>query len=217
MKRRLLTLIMAAALVLSMLSACGGNNGNNGNNGNSGNTSSNTNQQQNQAQQPDDSQPNVEPGEPVYGGTLKVTINSDPTTLDALYATNADSQVPMSHIYETALAADTGGGTWPGVCDYTYENNVLTLTVREGVTFHNGDAVTIDDVYASAQRWLALSSAAKKQVGPKLASMEVVDDALVLTFGEVAPLALIAITGYDGGLYIFPASICEKYGEDQIC
>lgn len=211
MKRRLITLITAAALVLSLLAACGGNSNKSGSS--AGNNDSSA---AGSSQQKEDNPPSTPTGEPVYGGILRATTNSDATTLDALVATSADDQVPATHIFETALFPDASGAVWPGVCNYTFENNILTLTVREGVTFHNGDPVTIDDIYASAQRWLLLSSAAKKQVAPMMDSMEVVDGALVITFNEVAPLALLAISGYDGGMYIFPASICEKYGENPI-
>jgi len=199
MKRRLFAGILSAALVLGLMSAC----------------KSKTPVEPAESETSKSSSA-VGTSEPVYGGTLKVTVNSDATILDALVATSPDDQVPATHIYETALFPDAGGNIWPGVCDYTYVDNVLTLTMRNDVTFHNGEVCTINDVYASAQRWLLLSSAAKKQVANKLQSMEVLDNSLVLTFKEVAPLALQAITGYDGGLYIFPASICEKYGENPI-
>lgn len=212
MKRRLITLIVAAALVLSLLSACGSTPSNT--------TSTNDGSQQEQTQdssQQSDSQSTPTPtGDPVYGGTLKVTTNSDATSLDAMMVSSEPEQIPATHIYETALFSDAGGDVWPGVCNYTFEDNVLTMTVREGVTFHNGEACTINDVYASAQRWLENVSAAKKQVGDRMESMEIVDDSLVITFSQVAPLALQTIAGYDRGLYIYPASICEKYGSDTI-
>lgn len=209
MKRRLMSLIIAAVLILSLFSACGAPSGNPSNSGNQ------QGQQQNQPQQPDNATP-APSGEPVYGGTLKVTTNSDATCLDAIMISSEPDQIPSWHFYETALSTDASGAIWPGVCNYTFENNVLTMTVREGVTFHNGDACMVDDLYASAQRWLDNVSVAKKQVGDHMESLEVVGDSVVITFKEAAPLALDTIAGYDRGLYIYPASICEKYGSDPI-
>lgn len=155
-------------------------------------------------------------GEPQYGGTLKATINGDPTSLDAMMVNVEQEQIPATHIFETAIALDASGSPWPGVCDYTFEDNVLTLTVREGVTFHNGNPCTIEDVEASMNRWLENVSAAETQISAHLENMEIVDDALVLTFFEPAPVALTTIGAYDQGLYIIPKEICEQYGSDKI-
>lgn len=153
--------------------------------------------------------------EPARGGSLKATINSDPVMLDAMLSNTESEQIPAWHIFEGALSCDASGAVWPGVCEYTFENNVLTLTAREGVTFHNGDACTAEDVYASAQRWIETVSAAK-ELAENLTNMEIVDNSVVLTFSKAIPTVLITVASYDQGLAIIPKSICEKYGSEQI-
>ncbi len=153
--------------------------------------------------------------EPARGGSLKVTINSDPVMLDAMLSNTESEQIPAWHIFEGALSCDASGAVWPGVCEYTFENNVLTLTAREGVTFHNGDTCTAEDVYASAQRWIETVSAAK-ELAENLTNMEIVDNSVVLTFSKAIPTVLITVASYDQGLAIIPKSICEKYGSEQI-
>ncbi|MCR4805291.1 MAG: hypothetical protein K5981_06505 [Clostridia bacterium] len=166
--------------------------------------------------EPAATEPEPENEGPVYGGVLKVTINTDATSLDAMMTSSADNQVPATHIFETALFPDAGGQIWPGVCDYTFDGEVLTLTVRDGVTFHNGDPVTIDDVYASSQRWLANVKAAQKQIGDKSDGFTVDGDSIVVHFNQPAPLALQTLAQYDQGLYIMPKAICEKYPDSDI-
>ena len=100
-------------------------------------------------------------GEPQYGGSLKATINGDPTSLDAMMVNVEQEQIPATHIFETAISLDASGAPWPGVCDYTYEDNVLTLTVRDGVTFHNGNPCTAEDVKACFDRWVGRVSSAR--------------------------------------------------------
>lgn len=155
-------------------------------------------------------------GEPQYGGSLKATINGDPTSLDAMMVNVEQEQIPATHIFETAISLDASGAPWPGVCDYTYEDNVLTLTVRDGVTFHNGNPCTAEDVKASFDRWVENVSSARTQVMDHAQSVEVVDNSLVITFAEPAPVALITIGAYDQGLYIIPKEICEQYGSERI-
>ena len=155
-------------------------------------------------------------GEPQYGGSLKATINGDPTSLDAMMVNVEQEQIPATHIFETAISLDASGAPWPGVCDYTYEDNVLTLTVRDGVTFHNGNPCTAEDVKASFDRWVENVSSARTQVMDHAQSVEVVDNSLVITFAEPAPVALATIGPYDQGLYIIPKEICEQYGSERI-
>lgn len=201
MKKRILALVMAAALAVGC-TACApktaANNPSNPSSGSTGGTSA------------------AAPTEPQYGGTLRATINGDPTSLDAMMVNVEQEQIPASHIFETAIALDASGNPWPGVCDFTYENDVLTLTVRKGVTFHNGDPCTIQDVEASFNRWMNNVSAAKNQIGAHMEKAEVVDDALVITFSEAAPVAINTIGAYDQGLFIVPKSLCDKYGNDKI-
>jgi len=158
----------------------------------------------------------ADPNAPAMGGELKVTINSDPVSLDALLEGGESEQIPATHIFETALSADAGGNIFPGVCDYEFDGTVLRLTVRDGVTFHDGSAVTIQDVEASMVRWLANVKFGTTHFGSKLASSAVEGNALVCTFAESAPLALTAVARYSQGLYITPKAICEKYPDGKI-
>lgn len=155
---------------------------------------------------------------PSLGGRLRVTINSDPSSLDPMLEGSESEQIPSAHIFETALALDPKGAAYPSVCTFKVSSNgkVIELTPRKGVKFHNGAAVTIADVEASAVRWLANVGFAKSHVGANLESMKIMGGSLILTFKKPAPLALTAIGTWDRGLYILPKSICEKYPKLKI-
>lgn len=195
---RLASLVLAATILLT---ACGG-----------GGASSAASESASSL--PQDTR--VEPtGEPQYGGTLKVTINSDPGSLDIMLETSEDTQVPASHIFETLLSQDLKGNAHTGVCSYEQSEDgmVITLTLRDGLTFHNGDPVTIDDIHATIDRWLANVPFAQNAVGSKVESIEYPDDkTVVFTFAEPAPLALQALSSYDRGPYVMPKSILEDAG-----
>ncbi len=156
--------------------------------------------------------------EPRYGGLLKATINSNPASLDPMFESGESELIPASHIFETALATGLEGDTYDCVCSYEEKNGgmVLELTLRDGVKFHDGSEVSIEDVKASTDRWLANVSFAKSHVGSKLESLETEGNRLIFTFKESAPLALIAIGAWSRGLYIFPKSVCEKYPDSKI-
>ena len=158
------------------------------------------------------------PPAPVFGGVLKATINSDPASLDPMLEGAESEQIPASHIFETALVADREGNAQPGVTTYEVQDNgkIIILSVRDGVKFHDGSAVTVNDLKASAERWIANVRFAKTHVGDKLQSMEVKDGKLVFSFAGPAPLALTAMAAWDRGLYVLPASVCAKYPDTKI-
>lgn len=156
--------------------------------------------------------------QPEYGGVLKATINADPASLDPMLEGSESEQIPAGHIFETALATDREGNIHASVCTYEVkdEGRTLVLSVREGVKFHNGATVTIEDLKASVARWLANVKFAKSHVASKMKSVEIVDGKLVFTFNQVAPLALTAIGAWDRGLYVLPKTVCEKYPDKKI-
>lgn len=154
--------------------------------------------------------------EAAYGGTLKIAVGSvtyiDPTIESA--------DEPMGrHIFEPVLSLDGDYNVKTGVCSYEVSDDSLTitLTVRPGVTFHDGSAVTANDIKASLERWIANTSNGSTYVGQYLDSIEVTDDTTcVLHFNQVASAALASMGYAYMGAFVMPASICEKYPDSGI-
>lgn len=155
-------------------------------------------------------------GTPVYGGTLNVAVGSI-TSLDGQFE-SADE--PMTrHIFEPVLELDGDYGIQTGVCSYEVSDDYLTitLTVRDGVTFHNGDAVDANDIKASLERWIANCSNGSNYVGKYLNDIEVTGDStLELHFAAVASAALSAMAYNYLGSFVMPAEICEKYPDSPV-
>jgi peptide/nickel transport system substrate-binding protein len=131
---------------------------------------------------------------------------------------SVNEQIPAAHVFETALAMDLKGMVYPSLCTFEESNGgrTLRLSLREGVKFHDGSTVTISDLEASAKRWLANVNLAQSHVGVNIASLNIDGNDLVFSFNNPAPLALTAISNWDGGLYILPKAICEKYPASKI-
>ena len=126
MKRALL-LLTAAAMLLTVLGGCG--DGTTQSNGGSG---------------------SAESGElPADGNSVTVGIAQDLDSLDPHKAVNAGTSEVLFNIFEGLMKASPDGGVIPAVAsDYQMSDDGLsyTFTLREGVTFHNGNKVTLDDV-----------------------------------------------------------------------
>ena len=131
--KRLLLLAVSASLLVS-LCACGGDTANG---------------------DPTESSGTAQTGEPSYGGSVTVGISQDVDSLDPHKAVNAGSSEVLFNLFEGLMKASPDGGVTTAVAsDYkiSEDGTTYTFTLREGVKFHNGDTVTIQDVVYSLER-----------------------------------------------------------------
>lgn len=91
---------------------------------------------------------------PKQGGTLKIGLNTDPDTLDPLLSGTLSAWFVWDQVYSTLIAYTPDfqfvpdlATDWKQVDDTTY-----TLTLRQGVTWHDGTPFTADDVKATIER-----------------------------------------------------------------
>ena len=90
-----------------------------------------------------------------YGGSIVVGIQQDIDSLDPHKATAAGTKEILFNIFEGLVKPDENGNLINAVAsDYTVSEDglVYTFTLREGVKFHNGNAVTAEDVKYSLER-----------------------------------------------------------------
>ncbi len=144
MKRRILTLVLAVLMTVA-LCACGGGES---------------------TEAPAEMTTEVSPGstgEALYGGEITVGIAADlDSSLDPHVASSlAGTREVLFNIYEGLMKPDTEGNLIPAVAEAFAVNetaDVYTFTLREGVTFHNGNTVTVGDVVYSLSRAAGLET-----------------------------------------------------------
>jgi peptide/nickel transport system substrate-binding protein len=90
------------------------------------------------------------------GQTLTTAIGSNPPTLDPQATFNGFSFHVTNQVYETLVRVTPEGEVVPGLAtEWSYPNaTTLRLTLREGVTFHDGSPFDADAVVASFGRIL---------------------------------------------------------------
>lgn len=100
---------------------------------------------------------------PVSGGTLHVSLQADPTTLDPTQAGLTAIWKVIEHVYDTLVRVDPTLAAVPGLAE-TWEISddatVYTFHLRQGVVFHDGTPLTADDVLFSYTRVLDPATAA---------------------------------------------------------
>jgi len=100
------------------------------------------------------------------GGTLKIAMYADATSLDPGGANDIPSQKAYNLLYDTLLAFDKNMQLVAHVATAwkpSQESKVWTFTIREGVKFHDGSLLTPEDVAFSYQRILEAPEAASQK------------------------------------------------------
>ena len=94
-------------------------------------------------------------GELPNGNSVTVGIAQDLDNLDPQVAKTAGIREVLFNIFEGLVKAGPDGSVIPAVAsDYEVSEDgaTYTFTLREGVTFHNGNPVTVEDVVYSLER-----------------------------------------------------------------
>jgi peptide/nickel transport system substrate-binding protein len=89
---------------------------------------------------------------------VRAVMHSDLKIVDPVWSTAYISRNHGYMIYDTLFAMDAQGAVRPQMID-TYQlsedKTVYTMTLREGLLWHDGKPVTSDDCIASIKRWAA--------------------------------------------------------------
>lgn len=137
---------------------------------------------------PAESDAPAEIGQPVSGGDLTVGIAQDlDSTLDPHNTISAGTREILFNVYEGLVKPDTKGDLVPAVAEsyiVSETGDSFTFTLRQGVTFHNGDPVTVEDLVYSIERAVELGKNTFKAFNT-VSAVEATDDkTLVISLSE---------------------------------
>ena len=152
--------------------------------------------------------------------TLRVVMHSDLKIVDPIWTTAYITRNHGYMIYDTLFATDAAGKVQPQMVDrwtVSPDGLVYTMTLRDGLLWHDGAPVTAEDCVASIRRW-----GAKDAIGQKLMTfvkdMQVVD-AKTFRINLASPTGLVL-----GGLgkpssatpFMMPKRVAETDPNTQI-
>jgi len=159
-KRRNKKTVVILSILLSLmlvLTACGG-----------GNDTPPAEEPEEPAEEPAEEpseEPEEEPEEestgPVYGGEVNVYSPQDPDFLDPHKYVASGTEEIMLNVVEGLVKATPDGDVIPAVAeDYEISEDGLTYTfdLRDGIKFHNGEEVTVEDVKYSIERMAGIGA-----------------------------------------------------------
>ena len=181
------SLVLSAAMALA-LAACAGSTADD--------TSPST--------EPATSRPGTSDPAPAAGGEVTIGLQLEPGTLDLTSSPAAGiPQTLLNNVYETLVKLEADGSFTPQLAE-SYEISddglVYTFALREGVTFHNGDPLTVEDVVFSIDHVLTKEPAHPfaTTLAP-IESVEAIDESTVqLTLNRVSSNLLYHLTQSQG-------------------
>ena len=139
-----------------------------------------------------------------------IGIAQDFDSLDPDYMTAAGTKEILFNVFEGLIKPNSAGELVPAVAS-SYEKSPdglqYTFTLRDGVKFHNGNAVTVDDVvYSLERRWKGEDTAAQLAALSVINTVEAGDNSVTVTLSEASNEFLAALMN----AYIIPAGYTEQ-------
>ncbi len=150
---------------------------------------------------------------------IYVRVNDDPDFLDPHKATASISFQMILNMFEGLMAPETDGSLKEAIAEsYQISEDGLeyTFKIRQGVKFHDGSEVTVDDVKYTFDRLMGTAGGEKmKNNFDNVVSTEVVDDSTFkFTLAEPNSNFLYSLTALTSA--IIPASNDGKHNENPI-
>ncbi|PLR95970.1 ABC transporter substrate-binding protein [Bacillus sp. T33-2] len=151
----------------------------------------------------------------VFGGELKVAYNAQPPTLDPLLTTAVATRDIQRHVFETLVTFDQNFGIQPMLAE-SYEvsedGKTITFKLREGIKFHNGEDMDVEDVIASMTRWVKVTPLGKSYFADATFTAEG-DNTVVLQLQQPLSTALAMLADPGQAAVITPKEVNESATE----
>src|SRR5262245_56941259 len=99
--------------------------------------------------------------------TLRVVMHSDLKIVDPIWTTSYIARNHGYMVYDTLFAMDAKSDIRPQIVDkyeLSADKLTYTMTLRDGLLWHDGKPVTAEDCVASIKRWAAKDSLGQKNV-----------------------------------------------------
>ena len=146
---------------------------------------------------------------------VTVGLGASPVTKDAHKVTDNISRAVIVHIYDGLVAMMTNGSLEPGLAtswEYKSPTNLM-FTLREGVTFHDGQAFTPEDVIASLTR--LKNTPESESMYNKIKSVTKVDDKNIMVNLTVPYPSIVGYLAHAKAA-IYPKTLIDQIGTNAV-
>ena len=151
---------------------------------------------------------------------LTVVLESEAVILDPHMTTAAITRTFGYHVFDTLFSQDTAGAIKPQMVDHfeaAPDGLTWTFTLRDGLRFHDGAAVTAADVVASLARWAPKDSLGRMLLAAGATMTAGGDKAFTIRLKTPFPLMLQVLGKPNAPVpFIMPARIVTQAGDNRI-
>lgn len=154
---------------------------------------------------------------PVMAQTLRYATVAEPPSLDIQMGTATLASTIAQHMFEMLYAFDSAAKPQPFLATgetISEDGKTITISLRDGVKFHDGDAMTAEDVAASLGRWAEFGSRGKLLGLEKAEATGPLEVTLTLSAPNGAWKSMLAYP--NGGPVIYPADVVTAAGGNAI-
>ena len=159
-------------------------------------------------------------GAAAHAGTLRIGLNEDPDALDPARGGSFVGRVVFAAVCDKLIDIDARNDFVPQLASawtWSADNRALTVTLRDGVKFHDGAALDADAVKANLERYRSAPESLRKGELKPVASVEIVDPR-TLRLNLAQPYApLVAVLADRAGMMISPKALGRDVTRDLPC
>src|SRR6185312_6182453 len=111
-------------------------------------------------------------------GTLRIGLNEDPDALDPARGGTFVGRIVFAAVCDKLIDIDAKNAFVPQLAtawQWSPDNLALTLTLRDGVQFHDGSKMDAESVKANLERYRSAPESVRKSELKPVTSVEVID------------------------------------------
>ena len=155
--------------------------------------------------------------------TLKIALNEDPDALDPASGISFVGRVVFSSLCDKLVDLDTKANYVPQLAtEWTWSSDNLTLTMklRSGVKFHDGEPFDAEAVKYNIERYQTAEFSKRKAEVKSIKSVEVVDPTTVRLHLSEPYAPLIGVLSDRAGMMVSPKAARaagDKYSANPVC
>jgi len=153
-------------------------------------------------------------------GTLRIGLNEDPDALDPARGGTFVGRIVFAAICDKLIDTDGGNNFVPQLAtawSWSPDNLALTLTLRDGVRFHDGTSMDADAVRANLERYRSAPESVRKSELKPVAAVEVIDPHTVRLRLSQPYAPLVAVLADRAGMMIAPAALTGDVSQKLPC
>jgi peptide/nickel transport system substrate-binding protein len=155
----------------------------------------------------------------VQAQTVRAVMQSDLKIVDPIWTTAYITRDHGYMIYDTLFSNDAEGNIKPQMVDkynLSADKLVYTMTLRDGLLWHDGQPVTADDCVASIKRWAARDVVGQQMMSfvKEIASVDA--KTFRITLKEPTGTVLLGLSAATGPAFMMPKRVAETSPNEQI-